>query len=142
MSMTAPPIVRRGLTWQEYVDLPDRPEFQRAQLVDGDLVVTTPTAQHQRVVANLLFALKLWTHASPGRGEATTELLVRTGELTGYLPDVLWYAEHQCGPIGEPAAFAGPPALAVEVLSPSTRRTRCRPQSATTTPGSGCASCG
>lgn len=46
MPMTAHTIVRRGLTWQEYVDLPDLPAYHRAELIDGDLVVTTPTAVH------------------------------------------------------------------------------------------------
>lgn len=122
MTMTAPVIARRDVSWADYVDLLDLPEYKRAELVDGELVVVTPTALHQQVVSRLVTLLTTWTWAKAGRGEVTLELSVRVAERSGYLPDVMWYAHEQCAEPGERPAFDGPPALVVEVLSPSTRR--------------------
>ena len=108
-----------GLTWQEFLDLPEDPALRHAQLVDGEVVLDPPTPQHQRVVLNLSATLHRW--AAEHGGEVTVEPAVQVAERRGYLPDVVWFAPEQCGPADEPARFHGPPALAVEVLSPSTR---------------------
>lgn len=121
MAMTAI-TVRRGLTWQDFLDLPDLPEYRHAELVNGELVVSSPSALHQQVLSRLNRALGNWTDAAPGRGEVTYELPVRIADDRGYKPDLMWYRQEQCAPPGQPPAFDGPPTLVVEVLSPSTRR--------------------
>lgn len=122
MTMSAPTVARRGVSWQEYIDLLDQPGYRTAELIDGELVVVTPTALHQQVVLRLSFFLMAWTRAATDRGEVSFELSVRVGERRGYLPDLMWYAPEQCARPGQRPAFDGPPALVVEVLSPSTRR--------------------
>ena len=109
-----------GLTWQQFLDLPD--EYRHADLVNGELFVSAPTPQHQRVVSRLLIALGNWTGAAVGRGEVTIKPAVQISHDRGYMPDVAWWCEDKCSPAHKPAVFDGPPDLVVEVLSPSTRR--------------------
>ena len=108
------------LTWAEFLELPDGDELRHAELVDGEIVVNLPTRPHQRVVGRVWSTIDAWTSQAAGRGEATIDPAVQIGLDRGYLPDVAWYREERCPP--EPtSAFQGPPDLAVEVLSPSTR---------------------
>jgi Uma2 family endonuclease len=44
-----------GLTWQEFLDLPE--EYRHADLVNGELFVNSPAPQHQQIVSRLLTAL-------------------------------------------------------------------------------------
>lgn len=111
---------RSGLTWVEFLALPEQ-ELKHAELVDGEVLVNPPSAQHQRVVRNLLYALETWCRADEERGEVTMEPPVQASADSGYQPDLAWYPPERCAPPGEPAAFENPPALVVEVLSPSTR---------------------
>lgn len=111
-----------GMTWEEFLALPDAPEYRHAELIDGVIVLNPPTRLHQRVVARLVAALDAWTREEVDRGEATMDPAVQISVRRGYLPDVAWFPEERCGPRDDTeAAFSGPPALVVEVLSPSTR---------------------
>lgn len=117
--MDAPALT--GLTWREFLDLPDDPARRHAELVDGEVVVAPPSDLHQLVVINLVLALHTWTRQGRGRGESTLDPAVQVSDRRGYLPDVAWWPSDRCAAVGQPPAFSGPPALAVEVLSPSTR---------------------
>ena len=52
------------LTADEYFAL-DLPE--RHQLVNGEIVVNEPGFRHQRIVLEIVSALREWTRAEPGR---------------------------------------------------------------------------
>lgn len=119
-SSARPAPVMTGLTWQEFLDLPE--EYHHADLVDGDLFVNAPAPLHQRIVSRLCIALGKWTAAGEGRGEVTLEPAVQITHNRGYLPDVAWWREERCSPPDQPPAFEGPPDLVVEVLSRSTRQ--------------------
>jgi Uma2 family endonuclease len=109
------------LTWDEFLGLPY--ETRNTDLIDGKMIVNSPNAQHERIVGNLLFALKLWQRDLPERlGGATTQQPVKVGERQGYQPDMSWFPVEQCAPAGQRASFSGLPTIVVEVLSPSTRR--------------------
>jgi Uma2 family endonuclease len=109
------------LTWDEFLGLPY--ETRNTDLIDGKMIVNSPNAQHERIVGNLLFALKLWQRGLPQRlGGLTTQQPVKVSEHHGYQPDMSWFPVEQCEPAGERAAFSGLPVIVVEVLSPSTRR--------------------
>jgi Uma2 family endonuclease len=109
------------LTWDDFLGLPY--ETRNTDLIDGKMVVNSPNAQHERIVGNLLFALKLWQRGLPQRlGEPTTQQPVKVTDRHGYQPDMSWFPVEQCEPVGQRAAFSGLPAIVVEVLSPSTRR--------------------
>jgi Uma2 family endonuclease len=120
MAMNAPTPVMTGLTWQEFLDLPE--EYRHASLIDGELYVTRPAPPHQYVVARLLYFLMTWIDDGEGRGEVTHEPAVEITFNRGYMPDVAWYCEEKIAPRDQPAAYDGPPDLVAEVLSPSTER--------------------
>lgn len=110
-----------GLSWQDFLDLPDDPLYRHAELINGEVVLNPPTSLHQQVVARLVFAIEQWIRAGTDRGELTMDPPVKITDNRGYLPDVAWYPQERCAPAGQPPAFDGAPALVAEVLSPSTR---------------------
>jgi Uma2 family endonuclease len=113
-----PHITHTGLTWDEYFSLPED-ELRHAELIDGVVFVNPPSRPHQFIVGELFAAIREWVRAKPGRGEVTFEPLVRITERHGYQPDVAWYPEDRL-PAGD-GYWDAPPALVIEVLSPSTR---------------------
>jgi Uma2 family endonuclease len=108
-----------NLTWDEFLALPY--ELRNVALIDGEVVVNPPNAQHELVVQNLVMAFRQWAAQGPGRGEASTQQPVKINDRRGYQPDVAWYPQEVCAPPGEPASFSGPPGIVIEVQSPSTR---------------------
>jgi Uma2 family endonuclease len=111
---------QRGLTWDEYLALPY--ETRNAALIDGEVVVDAPNAQHEFVVFRLHVQLEQWASAGRDRGEVSTQQPVKVNDRRGYQPDILWFPQRYCAPPGEARSFSGPPSLVAEVLSPSTRR--------------------
>ena len=120
MAMNAPTPVMTGLTWQDFLDLPE--EYRHASLIDGELYVTRPTPPHQYVVTRLLYSFVTWIDAGEARGEVTHEPAVQITFNRGYMPDVAWYREEKIAPRDQLAAYEGPPDIVAEVLSPSTER--------------------
>lgn len=108
-----------NLTWDEFLALPH--ELRNASLVDGEVIVNPPNAQHELVVQSLSLVFREWIHAGSDRGQVSTQQPVKINDRRGYQPDFSWYPSELCSPADEPLAFSGPPSLAVEVLSPSTR---------------------
>lgn len=115
--MTGSAVIPSGLVWEQFLGLLDDERYKNAELVDGQVVVNTPSWMHQRIATALLTAIRIWTAGAAGRGEVTFNPPVRISHNSGYLPDVAWYREERVA-AGPPD---GPPDLAVEVLSPSTR---------------------
>ena len=108
-----------GLSWEQFLELLDQDEYKNAELIDGQVIVVTPSWMHQRIVAALIRLMGNWIAAAPGRGEVTFNPKVKITHNRGYLPDVAWYAAGRVD--AEGTQPDGPPDLAVEVLSPSTR---------------------
>lgn len=115
----AAPALPTGLSWEQFVELLDRDEYKHAELIDGQVVVVTPSWLHQRIVTTLLALIWQWIRAGEGRGEVTFNPRVQITHNRGYLPDLAWYREERVAADGTQPD--GPPDLAVEVLSPSTR---------------------
>lgn len=109
----------KDLTWDEFLALPY--ELRNASLVDGEVVVNRPNAQHEWIVRNLILVFADWTRAAPDRGQVSTQQAVKINDRRGYQPDFAWYPQELCAPKGEKRKFSGLPGLVVEVLSPSTR---------------------
>ena len=107
------------LTWDEFLALPY--ELRNASLVDGEVVVNPPNAQHEWIVHNLIEVFRRWTREGPGRGQVSTQQPVKINDRRGYQPDFAWYPTKQCASSGLPKEFSGLPGLVAEVLSPSTR---------------------
>ncbi|CAN5198847.1 Uma2 family endonuclease [soil metagenome] len=102
----------------EYLEL----DHERwSNLVDGEIVVNQPTVLHQEVLVDLVIAIKLWTRAAPGRGQATLPIDVEVDAHNCFAPDVLWYrAGREPGrTVVRPQPL---PDIAAEIRSPSTWR--------------------
>lgn len=119
MSTAAP---TTGLTWDEFLALPDDPRHRHAELVDGELILMNPPSWlHQHVVGVLYATIWLWTRAGRGRGTVTMEPPVQISAMRGYQPDLAWYRAGRGRPKPGNPYLTGAPDLAVEVLSESTR---------------------
>jgi Uma2 family endonuclease len=103
------------LTRADLARMPD--DGRRHELIDGVLLVTpAPAFVHQRIV--LLLAMKLEQACPPELCALTAPFDVVLATDTVVQPDVLVARRDNFGSGDLP----GPPLLAVEVLSPSTRR--------------------
>ena len=107
------------LTADEYFALP--PTERRTQLINGEIVVTEAALRHQRVAGEIYFLLTAWLRENPGHGEAGLPVDVHLDHLNVYAPDVWWVPDDD-KPARKAKRIVGPPALAVEVRSPSTWR--------------------
>jgi Uma2 family endonuclease len=106
------------VTYRDYLEFPD--DGRRYEVIDGVVFVTpAPNLRHQRILANLYFAL-----AGHVRAQRLGELLfapcdVLFTDTTVVQPDLLFVAkEHRA--VVEKSKIVGAPDLAVEILSPST----------------------
>ena len=103
------------LTEDDLGALPD--DGHRYEILDGSLLVTpAPNLRHQRCVTRLVVLLE--GARLPGHEVLTAPFDVRLSRITVLQPDLL--VAHKAD--FTPARLEGPPILAVEVLSPSTRR--------------------
>ena len=116
MTATALP---SGLSWEQFLELLEQDEYKNAELIDGRVVVVTPSWLHQRIVMTLSALIWSWIRAGTDRGEVTQNPRVQITHNRGYLPGVAWYRGDRVHV--DATAPEGPPDLAVEVLSPSTR---------------------
>ncbi len=107
------------LTADEYFALP--PTEQRRQLIDGEVVVTEAGLRHQRITGEIYRVLTNWLRENPGHGEAGIPVGVHLDDHNVFAPDVWWVPE-DARPSRDAKRIVGPPALAVEVRSPSTWR--------------------
>ena len=107
------------LTADEYFALP--PTEQRTQLIDGEIVVTEASVRHQRITGEIFLLLTVWLREHPGNGEAGIPVNAHLDDHNVFAPDVWWVPEHS-RPARDAKRIVGPPALAVEVRSPSTWR--------------------
>ncbi len=107
------------LTAEEYFTLP--PPDKHTELIDGEVVVTEASIRHQRIAGEIYFLLTAWLRAHPGHGEAGFPVNVHLDDFNVFAPDVWWVPEPE-RPARDAKRIVGPPALAVEVRSPSTWR--------------------
>jgi Uma2 family endonuclease len=126
--------VTSGLTFEEWRDLPDEPRYKHAELIDGELRykfaplvdgeqvrMNPPTWLHQYVVGELYASIRQWIRAGSGRGCVTMEPPVRVNAVRSYLPDLAWFRQERARPRAGSPYLTGPPDLAIEVLTDSTR---------------------
>jgi Uma2 family endonuclease len=114
-TVTDLPLIRPPLTKADLADRPD--DGHRYELLDGVLIVTpAPSPRHQ----DAAFALGrlLHSHCPPELKVLMAPLDVDLAEDTLLQPDVVVFRREQA----DSREVHGAPLLAVEVLSPSTRR--------------------
>jgi len=118
--MTAMPAAQR-MTAEEFIAAPVPDHGRPWNLIDGEVVVSEPTARHGHPRTNLLVALELWAAKAHGRGHAVFPRDIGIDALNVFAPDVLWYAHGRLPDPASPPPYAMPD-LAIEVRSPSTWR--------------------
>jgi Uma2 family endonuclease len=106
------------LTADEYI-LTAETRHRWTELVNGEVIVNTPTVRHQRIVQFINAQLFNWVGNGVGRGEAPGSIDVRFDDATVMAPDCLWFSEGVLPP-DDAAASLVVPQLVVEVRSPST----------------------
>jgi Uma2 family endonuclease len=112
-------VVASAMTAEAYLAIPEGD--RRYWLVDGDLVVSSPTHEHQNLVLELAFSLRTWAAAGSDRGTANIAVDAHLDDLNVYQPDVWWLGPEHADRLVA-GRLVGPPDLAIEVLSPSTQR--------------------
>lgn len=96
---------------------------ERHELIDGEHFVTAhPVTRHQQLVGRLWFEIELYLRAHPNTGQAFgVPLDVVLSPYDVVAPDLILIADDQADILTD-MNVQGPPALVVEVLSPSTRK--------------------
>ena len=108
----------RRWTAAEFLELPE--DDRRMELIDGEIVVTpSPVPRHERVITRISFAFMSEVDARGGVVFGSN-LDMRIDEDNVVQPDVQMFLPEHVHRIGE-KFVEGPPDLAVEVSSPSTK---------------------
>ena len=107
----------RRWTAAEFLALPE--DRRRVELLDGEIVVTSPTVRHEAVGMRL--GVSFFQHVTPLGGRAFSGILdVPVDGANVVQPDVLVFLPEHVDRLGV-KRVEGPPDLAVEVDSPSTK---------------------
>ena len=99
-------------------------EWNRYEIIEGVLFVScSPGLTHQTVATNLVFLIQSFLKRNPiGKVVATPGLVL--SNISGVIPDVVFFRYDQRESIGTGERLNGPPALVIEVISPGSRNIR------------------
>ena len=115
------PTTRIQLTYEEYLNEPYT--LSRFDIVDGEVFMSAgPTRPHQLVSGNIYRPVHSFV-TGRGMGEvlyAPVDVVVQRDPLRVRQPDLLYVSYENAGILGD--RIEGGPDLAVEILSPSNRR--------------------
>jgi Uma2 family endonuclease len=115
------PSISVRLTYRDILALPD--DLLRHELIDGEHIVSpAPVIRHQRILRNLTVCLAIHLAAHP-QGEvlfAPVDVLFSEHDMVE--PDLVYISDERGRRQLNEKRLVGPPDLAVEVLSPSTRK--------------------
>lgn len=119
--MSSVAVAQSGWTYRDLVALPE--DYLRHELIDGEHIVTpSPGTAHQLIVWQLARALSAYLEARPIGTALTGPYDLKLSMFTVLVPDLVYFtAERFARVVNERHATAAPD-LAVEILSPGTRR--------------------
>jgi Uma2 family endonuclease len=120
MAMATAPGLRK-LDWDDFVLFPD--DGKRHELIDGVHYVTaSPNLRHQTISMNLIHLLGTFVRQQrTGKlFHAPFDVVLSRHDIVE--PDLLYVSAARAGDVLTAANVQGPPDLAVEILSPGTRR--------------------
>ena len=110
---------RRKLTYEDYVLIPD--DGMRHELIDGEHFVTpAPVTRHQAILKNLVVELEPRVRRRELGHLHLAPLDVILSEVDVVQPDLVFVSKARDSILGD--WVRGAPDLAVEILSPGTRR--------------------
>ena len=109
-------------TYRDYLEIPEEPGY-RYEILDGELIKEpSPNVPHQRASRRLQRILEDYFWQADPAGEVfNAPLDVTFNDFNVVQPDIFYVAGEQ-KEIVELSRVDGPPALVVEILSPSTTR--------------------
>lgn len=111
---------RDRVTFDEFIAMDVLPPF--AELIDGEIVVSSPSLRHQEVAYRLLEHFVLFAQGDRRHGRMGWAGVVRAGEHDGYVPDLWWIPTPTALAPGaeDTNVFPVVPSIVIEVRSPST----------------------
>lgn len=113
--------LRAKYTYDDLLTFPD--DELRRELIDGELYVTpSPATPHQIIVGNLHFLIRTYLASHPVGHVFLAPLDVVLSKFDVVEPDLLFVSNRRRRVVQE-KNIGGSPDLAIEVLSPGTRRT-------------------
>jgi len=117
------PVSERGtFTYEDLLNFPD--DGKRHELIGGEHYVTpSPGSGHQIIAGNLHFLLRLYLRERPLGVVMLAPFDVVLTEIDVVEPDLLYFTGARYPEVVTSRCAQGPPDLAVEILSPGTRRT-------------------
>ena len=108
------------MTYEDLLQLPD--DGLRHELIDGVHYVTpSPVTRHQRILRRLAVAIENWLSNHPTGEMFFAPLDVVLSRYDVVVPDLIYVSSARAAGLEDKGMFAAPD-LAVEILSPSTRR--------------------
>lgn len=108
-------------TYEDFLNFPD--DGKRHEIIDGEHYVTpSPNTRHQSIVGNLHLLIGIHLRAHPAGAVFVAPFDVVFSDLDVVEPDLLYVSQRRRDMVTS-AHVKGSPDLAVEVLSPGTRRT-------------------
>ena len=112
------------LVWS-IADLDAMPEDgNRYEVIEGELFVScAPGLKHQRIVVNLLYAIRKYLDRKP-LGEVLPGPGVILSDYSGVIPDLIYISNERRVEIATGERVEGAPDLIIEVLSPGAENER------------------
>ncbi len=108
-------------TYEDLLRFPD--DGLRHELIDGEhLVSPAPTPRHQQLSVRLVVAIANYLAEHPIGEVYAAPLDVVLSDVDVVEPDIVFISQGRLATIGD-AAVHGAPDLAIEIVSPSSRRT-------------------
>ena len=99
-------------------------EWNRYEIIEGVLFVSrSPGLTHQTVASNLIFLIRAFLKTNPIGKVVTTPGLVLSN-ISGVIPDVVFFRYEQRETIVSGDRLTGPPALVIEIISPGSKNVR------------------
>lgn len=106
-------------TWKDFVALD---EDDPRELIDGVLLeVDVPTRLHEHIVAMLTYFMVGWSRRHGGQ-VLVSGYRIRVSARRGVMPDLQYFGPARARHLPESGLAKGRPDLAVEVISPRSRR--------------------
>ena len=108
------------MTYADLLLLPD--DGMRHELINGVHYVTaSPVTKHQRILRRLAVEIELWLRDHPAGEMFFAPLDVVLTNIDVVVPDLIYISSERSAGLEAKGMFAAPD-LAVEILSPSTRK--------------------